>query len=398
MKTLWCDNCEKTMPVRKGRCLKCKEKIDKRGAVFNVKSFLTALILLAMGCFLYLPYLAANQLGEGVRLRDSDKLNDMIDFVSVRRGIKEQVNNKMMNSLSTDKSLKDNPFSGFAMVLATSMVDRIVDVVMTPIGLGNLMKRGDLNLTELGDNSRPINPIDNARLAYDSLSKFSIWIPSDKGSETRIIMRREGITWRVVRIDLSMDDIETPSLKQPSLSNPNLKTEQAMDFSGDFRGSSWGDSKLDVKKSETFPVSDENNDSLVYKTSIGGVDVAALYQFLDDRLIQAAYISTESHFNKNDFIDDYNKLKQLLIKKYGDPFSDNILWKNDLYKDESSGWGTAISIGHLVYGAKWSVGNTEIMTGLSGDNFKITHIILYNDKSSEGKYKNKKDSMALDQL
>lgn len=394
MDVLWCDTCEKTMPVRNGRCLKCKTKIDNGGSVFNVKSTLIAVIILFTGYFSYLPYMTAHQLGEGLRLRDSDKLNDVIDFASVRQGIKDQVNNKMMTSLKTDKSLKDNPFSGITMVLATSMVDRIVDVVMTPVGMVNLMKRGDLALSEPDDQSIPINPIDDARLEYDSFSKFSIWITSDKGSETRMIMRREGITWRVVKIDLSMDDIETPSTKQQSTLTP----EKNMEFTGDFRSSLWGDSKADVKKSETSQFSDENDDSVVYKTNLAGVDVAVLYQFMDDKLIQAAYISTESHFNKNDFIDDYNKLKQLLIKKYGDPIGDNIQWKDDLYKDRKSGWGTAISIGHLVYGSKWSIGNTKVMTGLSGDNFKITHVILYSDKSLEGRYKKKQDSKVLDQL
>lgn len=196
------------MPVRKGRCLKCKQKIATGSSVFNLKSILIVMVILFCCYFLSLPYLTSSQLGEGIRLRDSEAIDEVIDFVSVRQNIKDQLNSMMMRRLEADKALKDSPFSGFAMTLASAMVEKTIDVVMTPVGLANLMKQGDLKRNEEADYSVPANPIDDARLEYESLDKFSIWVKNDKGSDTRMIMRREGMTWKVVKIILPMDELE----------------------------------------------------------------------------------------------------------------------------------------------------------------------------------------------
>lgn len=69
-----------------------------------------------------------------------------------------------------------------------------------------------------------------------------------------------------------------------------------------------------------------------------------------------------------------------MTKKYGKPDLDKIVWKNDLFKDNKQDWGTAISVGHLVYGAEWNTPTTQIIMMLHGDNYKITLIIGYYSK------------------
>jgi len=140
-------------------------------------------------------------------------------------------------------------------------------------------------------------------------------------------------------------------------------------------------------------VAKEDKNLLVYKTSVIGKDVFVVYFFIDNQLTRARYALAESHSNKNDFIADYKDFKKILTKKYGNPSEDESLWRNDLFKDNYSEWGTALSIGHLVFFSTWKTNNTEISIILSGENYNISCIVEYsstNLKEIETKAKEKK--------
>jgi len=120
---------------------------------------------------------------------------------------------------------------------------------------------------------------------------------------------------------------------------------------------------------------------LVYKTKVIDKKAFVNYFFTDNQLIKAGYILAGLHTNKNDYITDYNDFKEILTKKYGSPKNEQTLWKNDLYKDDHSHWGLAISIGHLKYFSAWETDNTEILNFLSGDNYHILCGVQYRSKS-----------------
>jgi len=105
---------------------------------------------------------------------------------------------------------------------------------------------------------------------------------------------------------------------------------------------------------------------------------------LEDKLYYSGYFFTGKRTNRNLYINDYKKLKETLIKKYGKPKTDIPgLWKNDLYKDDKIIGGMAISVGHLTYGASWETPNTKIDIMLSGDNYKINLVVFYASKELE---------------
>lgn len=118
----------------------------------------------------------------------------------------------------------------------------------------------------------------------------------------------------------------------------------------------------------------------MYETRLAGLECWVAYIFTEGRLTRAKYIIQEKHMEGTKHIRDYDELKKNLIKKYGDPMNDNVFWNNDLYKDDYSSWGTAISIGHLSYFAKWDSPDTEIALALYGDNFEVTLGIEYVSK------------------
>jgi len=144
-----------------------------------------------------------------------------------------------------------------------------------------------------------------------------------------------------------------------------------------FRRVKWGMTKAQVKAAETSKLRDENNDGLLYRTKAATLSTNLLYSFAENKLVRAGYMFKDTHSNENAYIDDYQRVKRILTKKYGQPEKDREKWSNDLYKSRRQDWGVAVSIGHLIYLSEWRTTRTTIRLGLIGDNFKITHVVQY---------------------
>jgi len=152
----------------------------------------------------------------------------------------------------------------------------------------------------------------------------------------------------------------------------------------DFRETTWGTSKEQVKATEDGKPGIEDDTSLAYKATINGKEFACTYSFLEDKLYAGGYIFIGEHTNENLYIEDYEDMKETLTKKYGKPKTEIPgLWNNDLYKDDKSNWGKAISMGHLVYGASWETSTTRIDFLLWGDNYNIKLALYYTSKELE---------------
>jgi len=148
-----------------------------------------------------------------------------------------------------------------------------------------------------------------------------------------------------------------------------------------FRKSNWNDSKSQVIASETINLAEQESqgfEMLYGETTLMGLDVIVLYYFADNMLVKGAYVITEKHSNRNDYIEDYKTMKELLIRKYGKPNKDKQVWKIDRYKDDPSEYGFAVSLGHLIYYTWWNLdGGETIGTNLTGENYEILHSITY---------------------
>ncbi len=155
-------------------------------------------------------------------------------------------------------------------------------------------------------------------------------------------------------------------------------------------------SSENVKASEPLKAVKDEKNLIGYKTKVIDKDVFIAYFFIDNQLVRTRYVLAESHSNKNDYIQDYKDFKAILEKKYGKPKLDETIWKNDLYKDDYSGWGTAIGMGHLVYYSSWETKETNITNILTGDNFNITSMVEYSSNKLKELEKKAAEKKALD--
>ncbi len=148
----------------------------------------------------------------------------------------------------------------------------------------------------------------------------------------------------------------------------------------DFRDTKWGMSKEEIRKIEKAKLIKEEGNLMFYEGQVGGKICLIVYIFVQDKLVRSKYMVTEKHTNQNDYISDYKSLKELLTQKYGKPTEDDEFWKNDLYKDDYSQWGFAVSLGHHSYYTIWETPSTKIFDSLTGDNYRITLQIEYVSK------------------
>jgi len=153
-----------------------------------------------------------------------------------------------------------------------------------------------------------------------------------------------------------------------------------------FRATRWGMTIEEVKKIEGEPIQKsktEGLDIIGYQGKISGMDCLVGYIFAGNKLTRAKYVFAEEHSNKNLYINDFNEIKKILTDKYGEPKDDNVHWLDDLYKDDYSDWGMAISVGDLRYFTTWDLPETSITSFLVGDNYEISLGVEYVGKGFE---------------
>lgn len=145
----------------------------------------------------------------------------------------------------------------------------------------------------------------------------------------------------------------------------------------DFRNVAWGMSRTEVKRRETGRPIDDQPDVVVYEKEVAGLESHLGYVFVDNKLTSGGYVFKHKHINNNLYLDDYARLKDLLVKKYGKPSLDDTVWSNSVFKDDPDRWGLALSTGHMRRFAIWDNPREEIRLSISGDNARISMVLNY---------------------
>lgn len=160
----------------------------------------------------------------------------------------------------------------------------------------------------------------------------------------------------------------------------SLLTHSRLSWGDDynFRLTSWGMSQEEVLGSEEKIDPVEKTENMIkYKTQILGKNVELVYLFAQNKLIGSSYKLDDNYLNSQRFIRTYNKFKQALMKKYGQPDKETTNWLNDTYKNNRKKWGLALSLGHTEYAALWNTQNATIECSLREENYYVLCSVEY---------------------
>lgn len=162
------------------------------------------------------------------------------------------------------------------------------------------------------------------------------------------------------------------------LNKPALAEDQP-----DFRKVRWGMTREQVMAAETAPFNQEYPDHLVYDEKVNGLKCCLIYVFRKNVLVEASYLVEERFVSDNRYLEEYDALKRLLVKKYGAPLADEVKWKDDHYKNNPYMWGFAVGDGDLVMSAMWETERTKLSLVLEGKDFEESLMIVYAAKGFE---------------
>lgn len=115
-----------------------------------------------------------------------------------------------------------------------------------------------------------------------------------------------------------------------------------------------------------------------------GKDCTVCYEMSNNKLVGMHVLFREKHSFDNAYIEDFESVDQSLTSKYGKANTQNLYsWKNSLYKDDPEEYGFAVSCGHLTIVSSWTFDNLFVGHVLYGDNFEISHTIMYKLEQAE---------------
>lgn len=163
----------------------------------------------------------------------------------------------------------------------------------------------------------------------------------------------------------------------------------------DFRKVKWGYSIKQVESAEGKKYDDISKDgsdiTIYYKVNFCGYNAVLLYIFNKNKLISSAFYLTDRHSSKNTYLRDYASLVKIYKDKYGVPKEEFTNWYDDLFKQDPSNWGVALSLGHMGKYTSFETKSTRILLLISGDNNIIKTIVSYTSLYYE-KLKKQNDS------
>lgn len=169
---------------------------------------LIAVVVVICGYLYASPYLALNSIKKAAQAGDSEKVSKYIDYPSVRQSFKDQMNAMMMKEMANQKN---DGFAALGAMLASTMVDKMVDGIVTPEGM-TLMLQGK-NLKESQQSNTPTESEANQEIqkpeyssGYTSINDFEVLIKDqDKAKEVKVHMVRDGLSWKINKIAVPMN-------------------------------------------------------------------------------------------------------------------------------------------------------------------------------------------------
>ena len=165
------------------------------------------------------PWMAAAQLTAALKSGDPDAIGRMVDFPSVRSSLSTQLTARINEEARNDPQARDNPFAGLVTLLAPTIVNQLVNVIVTPEGLAKLSREAQRAEAESDarhrakgkDRDREEGGMGKPVLAYSGINTFTATYSSrSKGKTVWVLGRDKLFFWKLKKVevsDLLLDDL-----------------------------------------------------------------------------------------------------------------------------------------------------------------------------------------------
>lgn len=168
---------------------------------------LALLFAACVGWYLESPNWTLKQMADAAQARDADKLSEYIDYPKLRETTKSQLKAAVTTKLASGTS---NGFEALGMMLGMSMIDNMIDGILTPEGMEAMFA----NAKAQDDRSPPAKKpfgldASNREIVRDGLDRFRLHDKSKPGQNGDLIFERHGLSWKLAEIKVPMNLFET---------------------------------------------------------------------------------------------------------------------------------------------------------------------------------------------
>ncbi|WP_225206257.1 DUF2939 domain-containing protein [Novosphingobium huizhouense] len=167
---------------------------------------ITAAALFFTGWYTLSPGMAMASLRDAVKEGDKQELQERVDFPKIRDSLKSQFKAKLAGELADQNKGEANGFAAFGAMLAMSMVDGLIDGIVTPDGIKTLIEKGRLK-EDSGGAQQTGKEVD-WKIEHQGIERFRA-VPSGADHPPVLVFQRDGLSWRLV-------DIEAPAEQPPT--------------------------------------------------------------------------------------------------------------------------------------------------------------------------------------
>lgn len=168
--------------------------------------------------------------------------------------------------------------------------------------------------------------------------------------------------------------------KKSTIQREGEEPENQSGIKRHFRNSRWGMNQAQVVRLEGSPNHRENSgglDIFQYPQKVLNMDCMIGYVFADNKLAKAKYSFIAKFEDNNQYVREYEKIRDILVQKYGKPEAEMNLWRDKMYQDDRSYWGLAVSRGHCEFNSQWQDSETVIQLRLYGGKERVFLVVLY---------------------
>ena len=167
---------------------------------------------------------------------DKERLRDLIDFDSVKTGLKEDIKTQLAVSMVAE--IKESPFAALGVAMVSMIVDPMVDMIVSPSGMTALIE----GQVQVPTKPKAVPPASSSpenktvrdgqiiKRGYDNFSRYRIRIQAlNLQSKESIVLtlKRDGLfNWKLIRISLPSESLRRTEMLQ----RPNLITIEASDM------------------------------------------------------------------------------------------------------------------------------------------------------------------------
>jgi Protein of unknown function (DUF2939) len=183
----------------------------------NKKTLISAslgIIGLFSSWFYFSPYLTVQGIQKAASEKDTQEISKHIDYPALRENIKAQIQTQLQKEMAKQVQ-SSNPFAAFGMAFAQSMVEPMVNTIVSPGAISAAMQgkspsaKKDFakNDVEQAQNTPP--PQDPSSepeisMGYESFNAFVVQVKSKKADQQSLglVFKRNGLDWKLSELRL----------------------------------------------------------------------------------------------------------------------------------------------------------------------------------------------------